>query len=251
MLLTIDVGNTNTTFAFFKKKHILKVDHFPSTKKDFKKFSQKLLREKQARPLAGIVVASVVPELNQNIRLLGQQLKIKPLFLNHKNTPLRIRIKNPQKIGADRLANAVGASYFYGKKDKHGDSPLLVIDIGTATTLDIVTAQGKFLGGLILPGPQTMLSALFEKCAQLPKVPFKKPKRIVGRNTQEAIQSGIFYSYVSLIEGLIQKIQKQFKTRLKTILTGGFSTPLSPSMTTPHTVDPYLTLKGLAVLKFS
>lgn len=236
-LLAIDVGNSNTVFGLFKGKKLQKTWRSLSTPQAIE-----ILFKKLPRDISGIIISSVVPSLNPLLKKLSQKLfQIKPMIVDYKmNMPIRLQMKNPQTVGPDRIVNAV-AAYARWK------TALIVIDIGTATTFDAITADGKFIGGAITPGPGTINDALAERCELLPRVPLQKPKHAIGRETLEVIRSGVFLGYVGLIEGLIDRFQKELGSA-KVIATGGLSALFAKSTKLIDVIEPNLTLQGLRLL---
>lgn len=241
-LLAIDVGNSNTVLGLFEGKK-LKKWRILSRQKALAQWARKY----QGR-VDGIIISNVVPALKQALKNLSQKLgHPHPLFVTSRlKMPVRLKVKNPRSIGADRIVNAVAAYSLYRKKTN-----LVIIDLGTATTLDLVTSKGEFLGGVITPGIKTMSDALAEKCAQLPKVRIQCPRSPLGRNTREAIQSGIFFGYVGLIKGLIQKISKEHHSSLAILITGGLAPLIRKALKSIKykiQTEPDLTLMGLQIL---
>ncbi len=241
-LLAIDVGNSNTVLGLFEGKKLKKKWRIPSRPEALTRWVKK-----HRGKIDGIIISSVVPSLKPFLKNVGKKLgQTHPLFVAaHLKMPIKLKVKNPKSIGADRLVNAV-AAYSRLKKD------LLIIDLGTATTCDVVTSQGEFLGGAITPGIKTMASALAEKCARLPAVKIGRPRSAIGRDTQGAIQSGIFFGYAGLVKGLIEKISEDYGSPLTLVVTGGLA-PLVPLMLPPSLlqkgqIKPDLTLTGLHLL---
>ena len=156
-------------------------------------------------------------------------------------TGVRIRIENPKEIGSDRIVNAVAAHRLYG-------GPVIVIDMGTAITFDAVSKDGDYLGGLIFPGVMIASESLFMRTAKLPRVEILKPDGIIGRNTTHAIQSGLFYGYLSLIEGIVYRMKKELGGDALVVATGGYTNLFFPETDVIDKVEPHLTLKGLRII---
>ncbi len=238
-LLALDVGNTDSVFGFFRGEALV-YHRRVSTKAILKNKVQKNAVCNSA------IVSSVVPKINRSLKkFLKEKLKIKKvIFVNHRmNLPIKLKVDRPSEVGADRIVNNSAAYLKYG-------GPLLVIDFGTATTLDYIDTKGVYQGGMIIPGLKISAEALFQKAAKLPAVKLKIPRRLLGKNTVHQMQSGIVLGYAAMIEGLILKISRQSKRakrpkNLKVILTGGMGHLLSPLISSRHVFDPFLTLKGL------
>lgn len=244
MLLAIDVGNTNTVLGLFDGKKLKKTWRIVSTPQALARWMRNAPKD-----LKSVVASSVVPRLKNPIdRLARRTTGRSALFVSPRmKMPIRVRTKNPREVGQDRIVNAAAAYALYGKSPR---SPffkggLIIVDLGTATTCDVVTPKGEYIGGTISPGIGIANEALHEQTALLPFVPIAKPRRAVGRNTIEAIRSGVFYGYVGLIDGLVERIRKELRFPVKVIATGGLSTLVSRASKAIDTVDPDLTLKGL------
>jgi type III pantothenate kinase len=156
------------------------------------------------------------------------------------NTGMPILYENPHEVGADRIENAVAA---YEKFGRAAQRPLIVVDFGTATTLDAITAKGEYLGGAICPGVQISADALFQRAARLPRIDVRKPPRIVGRTTVGAMESGLFYGYVGMVEGLVRRMNEELGGNAITIATGGLADVIAPETSVIDHVDPDLTLE--------
>lgn len=228
MLLTIDIGNTSTIFG----PSGLRIKTQPAI---LKKTLKKIGRTDRA------IVSSVVPQMDKIIKKYFKSA----IFVNHLkfNKLMKIKVKNPAEVGADRLVNAYAAYKLYG-------GPAIVVDFGTATTFDIIGADGSYLGGLIAPGIQISADALHEHTAKLPKVKVQLPKNVIGRSTVEALQAGIYYGYIGLVEGIIERLKSRGKGQgsSKIIATGGYAKLISKRTKVFDKIDPDLTLKGLYLL---
>lgn len=246
MFLALDIGNTQTSIGVFiggVLQFHWRVETKASRTEDeylslfFSLFSFHQLEFKTIRKIA---VASVVPQCNWALanfcRVYFEQ---EPLFISAE-VPLPFKMKTdfPKEIGADRLANAAYAI----KKLK---LPSIIIDIGTGTTFDVVTEDESFAGGIIFPGVRIALESLSSKTSKLPSVAFEFPERVVGKNTVECIQSGVFWGYCDLLKGLLARIQKEIGPIGSVALTGGDSKFLSPKLEFPHELLPNLTLYGI------
>ena len=238
MLLAIDIGNSQINLALFREENLVKADFFP--KDDWKKFPfKKFIGKKEVNK---IFLASVVPSLTKRIALFCQKnLSVKPRVITAEDCGIPIRIKNPKEVGVDRVLNALAASSIYHQ-------PTIIVDTGTATTIDLVSGKGAYLGGIILPGLGISAEALAKKTALLPEVKIKKPQSLLGKDTISAIQSGIIYGSAESISGLIKGIKKEYKKNLLVVGTGGWIKLLAPLVKTIDKIEPHLTLKGLAIL---
>jgi len=227
MLLAIDVGNTNITFGLFDEKKLVK--QWRCLTVSLRVPSSKFL-------VTRVIICSVVPSLDQRLKTKVQRLfGIKPFFVTAENiTGIKVKIKNKTEVGADRVVDALAAYEIYG-------GPCVVVDFGTATTFDVVTAQGEYIGGAIAPGIALARDALYNQTAKLPKVDIKAPKNVIGKDTVSAMQSGLVYGYVAMVEGMLQRI----KCQMKVIATGGYAPLICKYTDAIDCVDQDLTLKGL------
>jgi type III pantothenate kinase len=249
MLLVIDVGNTNMLVGVYSGKKL--IHHWRlETKKErtadeFGIFFKELFRFANLDPkqVEDIAISNVVPPMEFNLqRMCRRYFDISPLFVSHKvKSPLKIGYLNPEEVGADRIVNAVAALCKYG-------APLIVVDFGTATTFDYINPRKVYKGGCIAPGIAISNEALFQKASKLPLVEIRRPKNIIGRNTIESIQAGIFYGYVGMVDAIVRQIQKEAKRRCKVVATGGFLSLIVKASKTIKRADPFLTLEGLRLL---
>jgi len=244
---TIDVGNTDIVIALIKNFKIYKIKRYKTcdyrNKKIllFKKFIQiKKILAKQNK--IKCIVSSVVPEIKYSLkRNCFFFLKENPHFVSFNKTKLNIKInlKNKNQVGADRIANTIAVKSLYKK------APTLVIDFGTATTFDVINNSGSYVGGLITPGINLSLQNLFNKTSKLPLVKFKKNNGIIGKNTKNAIQNGLYLGYIGLVTFIIKKIQTKFKKKLFCVSTGGLSKIISKNINLINIVNENLTIHGL------
>ena len=215
-ILTIDVGNTNVAICLFVKKkpiYFVKIRNSDLTKT---KLQQYILKKYIKNVDTNIILSSVVPVISTRITdfLIVNKIKFHLLKDLIKTLELKINIKEKKKIGEDRITNAYYAKSKYLKN-------LIIIDFGTATTFDVIDSKGIYDGGIITPGIDVSLKVLSERTAKLPLVKFAKTKNVIGRDTKSAIQSGFFWGYISMIQGLVDKITKEKKDSFRIILTGG------------------------------
>lgn len=247
MLLAIDAGNTNIVFAVYdgqKQRGAWRIaTDGRRTADEYAVWLIQLMALVKLRPIdiTSAILASVVPEASFNlIRLCKVHFNCAPLVVGQPDLDLGIeaRIDVPAEAGADRLVNAIGARLKY-------TPPLIVIDIGTATTFDIVDAEGHFAGGVIAPGPASSLTALHQVAAKLPKVDIVRPARVVGKGTVGAMQSGMFWGYVGLIEGIVDRIKVELDIPVTVIGTGGLCALFAKASDVFDHLDDDLTLLGL------
>ncbi len=246
MLLAVEQGNTNTTFALHDEARWIaqwRTATDPARTADEYAVWLHQLLSMQQMTLAAIddcIISSVVPQSVFNLRNLARRyLKVEPLVVGENvELGIDVRIEKPSEAGADRLVNAIGGFLKYG-------GPLILIDSGTATTFDVVGADGGFEGGLIAPGINLSMQALHSAAARLPRVAITRPAHVIGRGTVEAMQSGVFWGYVALIEGLIDRIRAEYGAPMQAIATGGVASLFEGATTRIDAFDPELTLRGL------
>jgi len=249
MLLAIDIGNTNVTFGVFdgeKIKTTWRVSTAIHRTSDEYAHLMLSLMERQgvtASQLKDVVICSVVPPLLIVFEQVCKSfLKKAPLIVEAGvKTGVRIDMDNPREVGPDRIVNAVAAHQLYG-------GPIIVIDMGTATTIDVVSKDGCYIGGAIAPGIAISTEALFTRTAVLPRIELAIPKKAIGRNTVAAMQSGIVFGYIGLIEGLVSRIQSELDEKAKVVATGGFAGMAPQATSVIEIVNPDLTLIGLRLI---
>ncbi|MCK4765288.1 MAG: type III pantothenate kinase [Candidatus Aminicenantes bacterium] len=217
MLLTIDVGNTTTGVAIFNNGEIVFRNKLATPGDEVtEKFLKSLIKRKLIGKDDGIIISSVVPLVDNALEAgIVELFGIKPLFVDHRTeTGLKICIDRPEELGADLIAGAVGGLHFF-------EPPLMVIDSGTATTYGIVNKDYEYIGGAILPGVEISIRSLSNNAAKLNRIHFKKPASIVGRNTEDCIRAGIFYSNLGGLDFMIKEYKKALGKKTKVIVTGG------------------------------
>lgn len=247
MFLAIDVGNTNIVLGLYEGAKV--VHHWRlqtlngRTADEYGATVRALLAGAGDPAIDGIAVASVVPPINRVLDTLCQRyIGHKPLFVGPGvRTGLPILYDKPQEVGADRVVNAVAAYH-------RTHTATIIVDFGTATTFDYVSAKGEYVGGAIAPGLEVSGRALFERAAKLSPVDMVMPRGVIGRNTVHAIQSGLLYGYVALVDGLIARIRRETQVRGRVIATGGLATMLAPESEFIEEVDEFLTLDGLRLV---
>jgi type III pantothenate kinase len=250
MLLAIDVGNTHITVGLFRQrqlKHTWRLNtHRYYTADELGIHFLNLLATKNldASMLDGVSIASVVPSLDEPLRAMSRTyLRQTPLMVGP-GTDLGIKnlYKKPEEVGADRLVNAVAVHALYRK-------PVIVVDFGTATTFDCISAKGDYLGGAICPGLELAGEWLATHTAKLPRVAFESaPAKAIGKTTKESLQSGLFWGYIALVEGLLQRLTKEMRVRPVVVITGGLSSLIGPHIKAVTRIAPDLTLEGLRLI---
>jgi len=246
MLLAIEQGNTNTLFAVHDGETWIAqwrtATEASRTADEYAVWLTQLLamRKIELASLTGCIISSVVPQSIFNLRNLARRyLSVEPLVIgDNVELGIPVRISKPSEAGADRLVNAIGAHLVYP-----GD--LIVIDSGTATTFDIVAADGAFEGGAIAPGINLSLQALHEAAAMLPRIAIQRPETVIGKDTVSNMQSGVFWGYVSLIEGMVARIKAEWGAPMTVVGTGGVASLFEGATQSIDRFDPDLTIRGL------
>jgi type III pantothenate kinase len=247
VILTIDIGNTTIGLAALKNGKVKDVQHI-DTVSDPKELSAALdivLKkfDRNGFEFKKVAICSVVPKASVSLeRILKKRGFTVVLIGKDIKVPMANKYRNPSQVGQDRLVGAYAAMHLYGK-------PLIVVDLGTAITFDVVSARGEYLGGAIVPGIRLSAESLFLKTALLPQIDIKAPKSVIGQTTQESILSGLFYGYGSLCQGFIELISRQIKSKPRVVMTGGH-TKLMKKFVSPkiRITDEHLVYKGIALL---
>ncbi|MCL6474494.1 MAG: type III pantothenate kinase [Firmicutes bacterium] len=249
MLLALDVGNTNIVVGVFDGQEL--VEHWrvrtdrERTADEHGLLVTHLLQYACLPPegVKGIIISNVVPPMTD--ALLGMARRffhVEPIFVSHElDLGVPIRYHNPSEVGADRLVNAVAAIHKYG-------APAIVVDFGTATTLDVISPLGEYLGGCIMAGVGISAEALFRTAARLPRIELVAPPHVIGRTTVEAMQSGILLGYAGAIDALVERIHKELGCETTVVATGGLAERIAAETRTIQHVDPWLTLEGLRLI---
>ena len=249
MLLVIDVGNTNTVLGLFDGETLVHdwrirtvVDH---TVDEYGMLIYNLYKTSRisSRKIRDIIISCVVPPmLNILEPLCRKYFSLKPLIVGPGvKTGMPIFYDNPKEVGADRIVNAV-AGYEKYKQD------LIIVDFGTATTFDYVSARGEYMGGCIAPGIMISSEALFERAAKLPRVELSKPRSIVAKDTVSSMQAGIIYGYAGLVDGICERMKAEVKSNPLVVATGGLAKIVAPETKNINVVDDMLTLEGLRII---
>ena len=254
MLLAIDVGNTNVTIGVFEGESLVHNWRLAAlrerTADELGIFVTRLFEQTNvaAASVSGIAVASVVPPLTRPMeemceRYFGQSA----LLVDATNAGIPIRYSPAADVGADRIVNAVAALKKYGQTQT---VPIIVVDFGTATTFDVISREGEYVGGVICPGIGISAEALFQRAARLPRVDVRKPAGVVGQTTVHAMQSGLFFGYVSMVDGIVARMRAELDggDRAPCIATGGMAEILAGETTAIERVEPDLTLQGLRII---
>jgi type III pantothenate kinase len=254
MLLALDVGNTNTVLALYNLDKESPGDIVANwrvttqktqTADEFGVLILSLLSLHKIDPgaVTGVIISSVVPPLDSTMRRVSERyFKIKPLFVEPGiKTGMPLLIDNPAELGADRVANGVAAFARYG-------GPCVVVDFGTATSFDVVSANGEFLGGVIAPGLGISADALFSRAAKLARVNIKRPVKAIGTSTVTNLQSGIFWGYIGLVDGILARVIDELGGQAKVIATGGLANLIADDSKYITSVDHLLTLDGLRII---
>ena len=249
MLLVIDVGNTNIVYGIFEGEtlsHLFRVESARGRTADEYAAALRQLFDMHGidtKSVKAAMLASVVPPLTEAMAdVVRKTFKLEPLVVGPgTRTGMAILIENPREVGADRIADAVAGF----DRVKGG---VIVVDFGTSTNFDCVSPKGEYLGGVLAPGINISADALFTRAAKLPRVEITRPAKVVGRNTVSAMQSGIVYGYVGLVDGLVTRIKEELGFPAKVLATGGLARLIAPLSTTIDEVSDDLTLVGLRIL---
>ena len=253
MLLAIDVGNTNIVLGVFEGDRLVESWRLATmrerTSDEIGIWVAQLFEHRSidANTVTGIVMGSVVPPLTSTFMKMAQRyFGMKPLNVDSSvDTGMPILYKNPAEVGADRILNGVAAFRLYGQGR---NAPMIVVDFCTATTFDVISLKGEYLGGVITPGLQISADALFQRAARLPRVDVRKPCDVIGKTTVGAIESGLYYGYVGLVDGVVRRIMTELGRNAVCIATGGLAGVIAPEVDLIEVVDPDLTLHGLRMV---
>ncbi len=239
MLLAIDIGNTLTKFGVFENDTLQCRMAVPTIRRQT---ADEIYRP-VTQNIHAVIISSVVPELNDAYLEFSQRYySLEPLFVDSSfDFNLKIKYNPPEKLGVDRLTAAFAAAEKYG-------APCIVGDFGTATTIDAVNSKREFLGGIIAPGMQTMSEALFLKTSQLPKIEIVKAESVIGNSTEKAIESGIYFGYIGLVDGIVERMIAELGEKAKVVATGGFANLIAESSVKIDVVDDDLLLEGLRLV---
>src|ERR1041385_7047465 len=254
MLLLLDVGNTNTVLGLYGEeggRHGKLLAHWrvatikTQTVDEYGVLFRNLfaMENLEARNVKAIAVSSVVPPMDSTLREVCERyFHVKPLFIEPGiKTGMPVQYDNPAEVGADRIMNGVAAFEKFG-------GPWIVVDFGTATTFDAVSVKGEYMGGVIAPGIGISAEALFERTARLPRVDIRKPERVIGTNTVGSIQTGLYYGYLGLVDGILERLLGELGKDTKVVATGGLAALIAEGSRFITSVDENLTLDGLRII---
>jgi type III pantothenate kinase len=244
MLLAVDVGNTQTALGLFRGEEL--VEHFrlatdPTRTGDELGVTLGALFELEE--VEGICFSTTVPPLQREWERVAERWLEAPLLVLGPGTKtgLPIRYDDPREVGPDRIANAVAARERYG-------APCIVVDFGTSTNFDIVSEEGEYVGGVLAPGIEISMEALFARAARLVKVDFAAPATVIGKTTVGGLQSGLVYGFAGQVDGIVGRIREELGSAAQTVATGGLADLIAPHAATLDRVDPFLTLEGLRLV---
>lgn len=246
-VLVVDVGNTNIVLGIYRGDTMAGSWRLATarerTSDEYGILARQLIGEALQASLAGAIVGSVVPPVNQAIALMIEKyFGIEAMFVEPGvRTGIAIQVDNPQEVGADRIINCIAAHDAYG-------GPTVIVDFGTATTFDLVTADATYVGGVIAPGLNISAEALFARAARLPRVDIRKPDRVIGTNTVVNMQSGIYYGYLGLVDGILSRMKQEVPEIQRVVATGGLADLFAAESEHIDEVDGDLTLRGLKLI---
>jgi type III pantothenate kinase len=244
VLLAVDVGNTQTAFGVYENGELRehrRVATDPARTGD--ELGVLLRGLIPLDGLLGICLSSTVPQLVRAYEEVAERLTSTPILVvgPGTRTGIPIRYNDPREVGPDRIVNAVAAKEHYG-------APCVVVDFGTSTNFDVVSAEGEYVGGVLAPGIEISMDALFERAARLVKVDFSEPPKVIGTTTAHALQSGLVYGFAGQVDGVVRRILDELGSEAPVVATGGLASLIAPHSATIQEVDPFLTLDGLRIV---
>ena len=244
MLLAADVGNTQTVFGLFDGETL--TDHWrvaTEVHRTGDELGALVTRFLDLGRVDGICLSSTVPQLIREYEVFAERYANAELLVLGPGvrTGIPIRYDDPREVGPDRIANAVAAKQRYG-------APCIVVDFGTSTNFDIVSPDGDYVGGVLAPGVEISMEALFDRAARLVKVDFAEPPAVIGKTTAAGLQSGLVFGFAGLVDGIVERIRGELGADARSIATGGLADLIAPHARTIERVDPWLTLEGLRIV---
>jgi type III pantothenate kinase len=244
VLLAVDVGNTQTVFGLYEGEQL--GDHWrvaTESRRTGDELGVLLGGMVDLDAVDGVCLASTVPALVQAYEGFAERWAEAPLLVVGPgiSTGIPIRYDDPRQVGPDRIVNAVAASARYG-------APCIVVDFGTSTNFDVVSADGAYVGGVLAPGVEISMDALFQRAARLTKVDFVEPPTVIGKTTAAALQSGLVYGFAGQVDGIVAAIRSELGAEAPVVATGGLAELIAPHAHTVTTIDPFLTLEGLRLV---
>ncbi|MBW2561519.1 MAG: type III pantothenate kinase [Deltaproteobacteria bacterium] len=251
MLLAIDVGNTNITIGVFGERELRQTWYIATNLQqmgdEYAVLLLNLLKNEGlvASDIDKIAMCSVVPKITSTFNdIFERYFYTKPLVVESGvKTGIRIRMDNPKEVGPDRIVDAVAAHHLYG-------GPIIIVDLGTATTFDTISKEGVYLGGAIAPGMGTASESLFRRTAMLPSIGLTRPEHAIGTNTITAMQSGMIFGYVGVVESIVSRVQKELDEKAKVVATGGYANLIAKETSIIDIVNLQLTLQGLRLIYY-
>lgn len=249
MLFVVDVGNTNIVLGVYKEQELLVhwrvATDRNKTEDEYGMLIKHLLESNNLSftQINGVIISSVVPPLIYTMEKMAKKyINLNPMIVGPGiKTGVNIKLENPREVGADRIVNAVAAMEQYG-------TPLIIIDFGTATTFDYIDEKGNYQGGAIAPGIGISTEALYQRAAKLPRIELVKPKNVIGKNTIQAMQSGIIFGFAGQVDAIVQRMIEQSNEKPRVIATGGLAKLIASESRTIESVNPFLTLEGLKMI---
>ena len=244
MLLAVDVGNTQTVFGLFEGEALTDNWRVATERNRSGDELGALYRSfLDLERVSGICLSSTVPQLSRSYAEFATRYTVAELLELGPGvkTGIPIRYDDPREVGPDRIANAVAAAARYG-------APCIVVDFGTSTNFDVVSADAEYVGGVLAPGIEISMDALFERAARLRKIDFAEPETVIGKTTVASLQSGLVYGFAGQVDGIVERIRGELGGEVRTVATGGLADLITPHSSTISEVDPFLTLEGLRLV---
>ena len=243
-LLAVDAGNTQTVFGLYEDGSL--AEHWrvaTEAQRTGDELGALVGRFIDLATVGGVCLSSTVPPLIREYEIFAERWAKAPLLVMAPGvkTGIGIRYDDPREVGPDRIANAVAARQRYG-------APCIVVDFGTSTNFDIVSPQGEYVGGVLAPGIEISMEALFQRAARLVKVDFAEPPSVIGKTTATALQSGLVYGFAGQVDGIVEAIRGKLGVEAQVVATGGLADLIAPHSKTIETIDPLLTLEGLRIV---